>query len=625
MSITIKLSPIENLSHTNLALLNNIRKEYISDFKLNNIAKSVGLESIETRDKPFSISFLSSKSTDERSFILEEVAKRYFDRVNIRNLLDINDYLIGIAQSIPNGIKANIVASVLMDAKNVAVPLINAYSGDVVEYIKENITDSLLNSKSTEIKVDDVQSYLLSILNAVKENKSGILIAVDNNVPMERFIEIEITRSLTCELCTLNKLLLAIYRNILEILLDDEICQLDAETKEAITKIKENISSNKVDDIRVFDQVNTIVLQIESQSGIALEAFGMDTVKKVVNQIISMFKYIGSKINQFFKMVIGLFRKQNNIKEKVNEEVQKLTPEEKKKAEEAGKPKYYTDSENKKVYAFDNKNNYIVTMNIKSPSPFVRENPVTVAQKVEENKNAIKESTNSFPSMDELIKTTFSKSDTINKDIYNLVMKGKNPPSVILNTTKNIYDYLTNKFNTDITHVMSQASNGNEVFSLDNSTFSNLVKLLDEINSEFGITVEKGDTVIDYVKNMRAYINDNSNEEVKIGDNNEFIQKIKTEKSNASYEEFSKYSSRQAPHLNSSLFNNPSNTDSQTTANHLVKIYSRLCSIYKTLISHGIDYYQLIYIPIAMANNIGEVGEKAAYLYAAKRKDANNN
>ena len=482
MSITIKLSPIGNLTHTNLAMLNNIRKEYISDFKLSNIAKSVGLESIETRDKPFSISFLSSKSADERSFILEEVAKRYFDRVNIRNLLDINDYLIGIAQSIPNGIKARIVASVLMDAKNVAVPLINAYSGDVVEYIKGNITDSLLNSKSTEIKVDDVQSYLLSILNAVKENKSGILIVVDNNVPMERFIEIEITRSLTCELCTLNKLLLAIYRNILEILLDDEICQLDAETKEAITKIKENISSNKVDDIRIFDQVNTIVLQIESQSGIALEAFGMDTVKKVVNQIISMFKYIGSKINQFFKMVISLFRKQNNIKEKVNEEVQKLTPEEKKKAEEAGKPKYYTDSENKKVYAFDNKNNYIVTMNIKSPSPFVRENPVAVTQKVEENKNTIKESTNSFPSMDELIKTTFSKSDTINKDIYNLVMKGKNPPSVILNTTKNIYDYLTNKFNTDVTHIMSQASNGNEIFSLDNSTFSNLVKLLSLIH-----------------------------------------------------------------------------------------------------------------------------------------------
>lgn len=625
MSITIKLSPIGKLSQTNLTLLDNIRKEYISDFKLNNIAKSVGLESIETRDKPFSISFLSSKSTAEQTIILKEVAKRYFDRLSIRNLLDINDYLIGIAQSIPNGTKANIVASVLMDANNVTVPLINAYSGDVAKYVKENINELINNPKSTEIKVDDVQDYLLTILNTIKENKPSILMAVDNNVPMERFIEIEITRSLTCELCVLNKLLLAIYQNILEIFSSDSICQLDSETKEAISKIKENISSNRVDEKQTIDQINNIVLQLESQSGIALEAFGMDTIKKVFNQIVSMFKYIGSKISQFFKMIIGLFRKQTNIKVKVNEEVQKLTSEEKKKAEEAGKPKYYTDYKNKKVYAFDSKNKYIVTMNIKSSNPFVRENPTTVTQKVEEDKSSIKENTSSFPSLDELMKVTFSETDSINKDIYNLVMGGKNPPSVIINISKNIYDYLSTKYKSDVTHAMSQTSSNDETFSINNMGFSNLAKLLDSINNELGLSVEKGETVIDYTRNLYNYINDNSSEEVKIAGNSDFIQKLKSEKINASYEEFNKYASRQAPNLNVSIFNNPTTNDSQTTANHLIKIYSRLCSIYKTLINHGVVYYQLIYIPIAMAHNIGEVGEKATYLYAAKRKDASNN
>ena len=57
----------------------------------------------------------------------------------------------------------------------------------------------------------------------------------------------------------------------------------------------------------------------------------------------------------------------------------------------------------------------------------------------------------------------------------------------------------------------------------------------------------------------------------------------------------------------------------------MIKIYNRLASIYKNVINQGVTYYQLVYIPLAMAHNIGEIGEKAAYLYAAKRKDANEN
>ena len=41
-----------------------IRDDFIANFKLNSIAKTMGLESIETRDRPFSLYYIGSKTND---------------------------------------------------------------------------------------------------------------------------------------------------------------------------------------------------------------------------------------------------------------------------------------------------------------------------------------------------------------------------------------------------------------------------------------------------------------------------------------------------------------------------------------------------------------------------------
>lgn len=597
-----------------------IRDDFIANFKLNSIAKTMGLESIETRDKPFSFGYIGSKTNDEKIFILKEIAKRYYERLNIRNLLDINDYLLGITQSIFSGIKVNIIATTLMDLENVTVPLINAYNDDIVDNVANLIKTTSLSAKKVEIKVDDIQSYLSRILNAVRDNKSNIMVFVDKDVSMERFIEVEITRSLNCEVCILNKLLLAIYRNIMEILLNKDICDLDENSKLAIEKIRDAISP--VSDGELRKRIDYIVSEAEAQTGVALEAFGSNVVKTIGNVISAIFSTIINMIGRFYKFIVSLFKRQINVKAQVEEQVTKLTPEEKQKAEDAGKPKFYSDPVNKKVYAFDKNDNYIVTMSMKSPNPFVRENKETVTTRIEENKSEIKPISSGLASLDDLIKTVISKSDSINKDIYNLIMAGKNPPTVIINVSKILYDYLNSGFNSDASSAMNQVKDGKDVFAIEGGSFTGLVKLLDEVNKELGLNPDRESSVVDYVRNTYRYIYE-SEETVKIDDS--LIQKLKSEPINASYEEFAKYADRKAPSLRESIFNNPTDKDAQIAANKMLKIYNRLASIYKNIINQGVTYYQLVYIPLAMAHNIGEIGEKAAYLYAAKRKDANEN
>lgn len=597
-----------------------IRDDFIANFKLNSIAKTMGLESIETRDKPFSFGYIGSKTNDEKIFILKEIAKRYYERLNIRNLLDINDYLLGITQSISSGIKVNIMATILMDLENVTVPLINAYNDDIVDNVANLIKTTSLSAKKVEIKVDDIQSYLSRILNAVRDNKSNIMVFVEKDVSMERFIEVEITRSLNCEVCILNKLLLAIYRNIMEILLNKDICDLDENSKLAIEKIRDAISPASDGELR--KRIDYIVSEAEAQTGIALEAFGSNVVKTIGNVISAIFSTIIKMIGHFYKFIVSLFKRQINVKAQVEEQVTKLTPEEKQKADDAGKPKFYSDPVNKKVYAFDKNDNYIVTMSMKSPNPFVRENKETVTTRIEENKSEIKPISSGLASLDDLIKTAISKEDSINKDIYNLIMAGKNPPTVIINVSKILYDYLNSGFNSDASSAMNQVKDGKDVFAIEDGSFAGLVKLLDEVNKELGLNPDKESSVVEYVRNTYTYINE-STDSVKIDDS--LIQKLKSEPINASYEEFAKYADRKAPSLRESIFNNPTDKDAQIAANKMLKIYNRLASIYKTVINQGVTYYQLVYIPLAMAHNIGEIGEKAAYLYAAKRKDANEN
>lgn len=597
-----------------------IRDDFIANFKLNSIAKTMGLESIETRDRPFSFDYIGSKTNDEKIFILKEIAKRYYERLNIRNLLDINDYLLGITQSISSGIKVNIMATTLMDLENVTVPLINAYNDDIVDNVANLIKSTSFSAKKVEIKVDDIQSYLSRILNAVKDNKSNIMVFVDKDVSMERFIEVEITRSLNCEVCILNKLLLAIYRNIMEILLNKDICDLDENSKLAIEKIRDAISPVSEGELR--KRIDYIVSEAEAQTGVALEAFGSNVVKTIGNVISAIFSTIINMIGRFYKFIVSLFKRQINVKAQVEEQVTKLTPEEKQKAEDAGKPKFYSDPVNKKVYAFDKNDNYIVTMSMKSSNPFVRENKETVTTRIEENKSEIKPISSGLASLDDLIKTVISKSDSINKDIYNLIMAGKNPPTVIINVSKILYDYLNSGFNSEASSAMNQVKDGKDVFAIEGGSFTGLVKLLDEVNKELGLNPDRESSVVDYVRNTYRYIYE-SEETVKIDDS--LIQKLKSEPINASYEEFAKYADRKAPSLRESIFNNPTDKDAQIAANKMLKIYNRLASIYKNVINQGVTYYQLVYIPLAMAHNIGEIGEKAAYLYAAKRKDANEN
>lgn len=618
INILLPKHPIE--FNNDNSRITKIRSDFINSIKINSIARTTGLESNDFKNKPFAFTYVGLLPNEDKAYILEEIANRYYERLNIRNLLDINDYLLGVTQSIPNDIKVNISATALMDLENVTIPLINAYNDDIVDNVDNLIRNPTLSTETIIIKINDIQSYLYSILKAIKNNKSNIMSFVSDDIQMDKFFEIEITRSPNCEVCILNKLLLGVYRNVMEILLNDSVCNLDGTSKLAIEKIKNVISPVSGNNFR--KQVDYIISQAESQTGVALESFGLDVFKKIANIVIAIFDAILNAIKNFYNFIINLFKVRTSTKNKIELQLSNLSQDEKQKATKAGKPSYYSDPDNQKIYALDSSGRYIVTLALKSPNPFLLENKENVTKRIEENKGDIKPIGSSLINLDDLIRTIISTNDTINKGVYDLIISGKDPQGVVINTIKIVYEYLNNDFKNDAKNAMGRVNKDDNIFSLDLGLFTKLVKILDKINKDLGSNAVRGGSIIDYVNNTFTYIKESSHL-VKIDD--KLIDKIKSTPINMSYKEFTKLAERPAPILRESIFNKPTDPEAQIIANNILRIQLRLCSFYKVIINQGIKYYQVIYLPLAMAQDIIEVGDKATYLYAAKRKDTKEN
>lgn len=593
--------------------LSTVKKTIRERSTFAHINKQVTMESISVPDNVLAAADLSDEI---KKLILINIANNYYEDMLLHRFIQINDYLINIADRLPENKYVGLIDSPI--AATGLHNLVKAYAEDDIDTIKKEVT-VIETCRPFYVQYVNIRDFFNENLVAIRNYQDKILPYITKNKTVIETLNEDLDKD-DCLACQVNKIILSFYRSFLKTIISLGNWDIDSDIIDAVKELDQSTKPFTHKQLAIL--VNGF-MEEEKVSAVTLAMEGIDVgkyAKQLYDSVKKMFAYMRDKIVQFFKFIVSLFRKSKDVNKEIDEQISKMTPEEKEKAKEAGKPKFYGDKASGKVYAFDAKDNYLVTMTTNPFKPVVREEPKKVEEVVKENPPTINVMPNGIASLEDIITNTYTKADTLEKVTYALIMDGKDAGKIFIDILKATTGYITSDFNTEAKNAIADQSRSGLEFN--DTKFPKLVELLKHINETMGYPTKMGNNVADYVKNTMDAGNESDEEITKLSD--DFVKKLATIKIDSSYEELTRIISDVKPKLNESMFGHPENMEAQVYFNRILTVYKRLISIYRHYATRGVEYYQLVYIPIAAAHNIGEIGEKAAMLYAGKKQSPKN-
>jgi hypothetical protein len=601
-------SSLSSLWLSNEAIV-EVQNKYKQSCLLASISKALGTESITLTDAPSEeVKFLATLKPEYRKQVLQDVASTYY----IAQLLDcfykISYELKGVISTMKRGITFNLTNYQINELPRLLDKVIN---GAELEEV---------NQFSSTEEVPCIKTYLEGIINRLI--KARCTIRTEGNNDVNSYLNSQLTSKEYRKEKMADNIIYQAYNVITStIYLLNSKGLIDHHYTSSKEENEDLFSIFTITDKDIQDAIAITANGLENFTTIALEDNKQNIFAKIWEQVKAIFRFLKDKIMAFFRFIKGLFIKRKEVKEKIEEEYRNLTPEEKKKADDVGKPIYTPNSDNTKVYGFDKNGNYLVTIDPKSSNPFKTEPKAEVEKKIESGEVKSPKQGHNWAALDLLLLHPNALADTTSQITLECILRGMDPSTLYIHGFKAINDYLNRDYNHEVGEALTKASNGQPAFNID-SSFPKLKELLDGLNKQFDLNVESQETIPLYSRVIYNEFNDRQGNEIKYKD--DFKTKLKSLKMKYSYEDFVKESSLEMPKLNESLFKKYIGNrehDIQTATNYCMQIFNRLCYFIKGMISRLGEFYQLVYIPFVLIHDLGEIADKAAALRAAKKRE----